>query len=67
VLEHRLLVLGVVVLRVLGDVAELARLLDALGDLATLDGREVLDLLFELRMPVGSEYDFLHCGSSVGP
>jgi hypothetical protein len=37
-LDHRLLVLRVVVLRVLGDVSELARLLDALGDLATLVG-----------------------------
>ena len=36
-LEQRLLVLGVVVLGVLGDVAELARLLDPLGDLAPLD------------------------------
>ena len=35
-LEHGLLVLGVVVLGVLGDVAELARLLDALGDLTAL-------------------------------
>ena len=33
-LEQRLLVLGVVVLGVLGDVAELARLLDPLRDLA---------------------------------
>ena len=38
-LEHRLLVLGVVVLGVLGDVAELARLLDPLGDLAPALGR----------------------------
>ena len=43
-LEHRLLVLGVVVLGVLADVAELARLLDALGDLAALRRAEVLDL-----------------------
>ena len=35
-LEQRLLVLGVVVLGVLRDVAELARLLDPLGDLAAL-------------------------------
>ena len=37
-LEQRLLVLGVVVLGILGDVAELARLLDPLGDLASLRG-----------------------------
>ena len=37
-LEHRLLVLRVVVLGVLGDVAELARLADPLGDLPPLVG-----------------------------
>src|SRR4051812_24935319 len=47
-LEHRLLVLGVVVLRVLHDVAELACFLDALGDLAALLGRQVLELVLEL-------------------
>ena len=47
-LEHRLLVLGVVVLGVLRDVAELARLLDPLGDLAALVGGQVLELLAEL-------------------
>ena len=47
-LEHRLLVLGVVVLGVLGDVAELARNADPLRDLAALFGLEVLDLLPEL-------------------
>ena len=44
VLEHRLLVLRVVVLGVLGDVAELARDADAVGDLAALVGRQELDL-----------------------
>ncbi len=39
-LEHRLLVLGVVVLGVLGDVAELARHLDPLSDLTALLGLE---------------------------
>ena len=60
-LEHGLLVLGVVVLGVLGDVAELACLLDALGHLAPLDGREVLDLFLQLVVPFGGENDFLHC------
>ena len=60
VLEHGLLVLGVVVLGVLGDVAELARLLDALGDLAPLHGREVLDLFLQLVVSFGGENDFLH-------
>ena len=40
VLEHRLLVLGVVVLRVLGDVTELAGGADAVGNLATLGRRD---------------------------
>ena len=48
VLEHRLLVLRVVVLGVLGDVAELAGNADPLGDLAALLGLEILDLLPEL-------------------
>ena len=47
-LEQRLLVLGVVVLGVLHDVAELARLLDPLGNLAPLRGGQVLELLAEL-------------------
>src|SRR4029450_9629399 len=47
-LEHRLLVLGVVVLSVLGDVPELARLLDALGHLAAAVAAEEIDLGLEL-------------------
>ena len=58
-LEHRLLVLGVVVLGVLGDVAELARLLDARGDLAALLRREVLELALELLETVRREDDVL--------
>ena len=58
-LEHRLLVLGVVVLGVLGDVAELARLLDALGDLAALVGRRSLELVLELLEAFGGEDDVL--------
>jgi hypothetical protein len=45
VLEQHLLVLGVVVLGVLGDVAELAGNADSLRYLAALRGRELLDLL----------------------
>ncbi len=44
-LDHRLLVLRVVVLGVLGDVSELARLLDAFGDLAALGRGQLLELL----------------------
>ena len=64
-LEHRLLVLGVVVLGVLRDVAELARFLDALGDLAALVVREVLDLGLQLVEAFRSEEDvLLHSSSS---
>ena len=55
-LEQRLLVLGVVVLGVLGDVAEVARLLDPRGHLAPFHGREMLDLLFELLEPFRGDY-----------
>ena len=62
VLEHRLLVLGVVVLGVLGDVAELAGDANPLGDLAALLGLQVLDLLTELLVALRGEYDFLQSG-----
>jgi hypothetical protein len=55
VLEHRLLVLRVVVLRVLGDVAELARGPDALGDLATTVAAQDVELLLEGVVPLGGE------------
>ena len=48
VLEHRLLVLGVVVLRVLGDLAELARNPNAVGDFPTLVGSQDLELLRQI-------------------
>src|SRR5581483_5448676 len=54
-LEQGLLVLGVVVLGVLHDVAELARLLDARGNLAALGGRQVSELLAELLEPFLSD------------
>src|SRR4051812_37457862 len=60
VLEQRLLVLGVVVLSVLGDVAELSRDPDPLRDLAAFVVRQVLDLLLELLVPLRSKDDFLH-------
>jgi hypothetical protein len=59
VLEHGLLVLGVVVLGVLRDVAELTRLLDALGDLPALHRREMLDLVLQLGMTLRGENHFL--------
>ena len=58
-LEHRLLVLRVVVLGVLGDVAELAGDPDPLGDLAALVAAQKVDLLLELLVPLGCEDDFL--------
>ncbi len=66
-LEHRLLVLGVVVLGVLGDVAELPRLLDPLGDLATLLGREQLELVLELLQTFwGEDYVLRHLSLDRG-
>src|SRR5438067_13928024 len=60
VLEQSLLVLGVVVLGVLGDVAEFARDPDPIRDLAPFVVREVLDLLLELLVSIWSKDDFLH-------
>ena len=60
VLEHRLLVLRVVVLRVLGDIAELAGDADALGDLAALVARAGTSIsCLELLVALRCEDDFL--------
>jgi hypothetical protein len=59
VLEHRLLVLRVVVLGILGDVAELARDADPLGDLAALLVAQAVDLLLQVLIALGREDDFL--------
>ena len=59
-LEQRLVVLGVVVLGVLGDVAELPRDANPLRNLTTLVVRQVLDLLLELLVALRSEDHFLH-------
>ena len=66
VLEHRLLVLGVVVLGVLGDVPELAGDPDPLRDLAALLRLEHLDLLLELLVALSRENDFLQRPSITG-
>ena len=58
-LEHRLLVLRVVVLGVLGDVAELARDADPLRDFAALFAPQEVDLLLELLESLGCKNDFL--------
>ena len=55
-LHHALLVLGIVVLGVLGDVAELAGDLDALADLGTLLVLEVVQLLLELLLAFFSQH-----------
>src|SRR5205823_12519632 len=60
VFEHGLLVLGVVVLGVLGDVSEFAGCLDPLRDLAAPLGGEQLDLPLELLVALGSEDYVLH-------
>src|SRR4051794_15422261 len=60
-LEQRLLVLGVVVLGVLGDVAELASGPDPVGDLTPLDRLELLDGRLQLFVPgLGEDDVFLH-------
>ena len=59
VLQHRLLVLGVVVLGILGDIAELAGNANPLRYFAALFGLEIIDLLPELLVALGGEYDFL--------
>src|SRR5256884_6691609 len=59
-LEVGLVVLRGVVLRVLHDVAELARDADALRDLAAAHGRQFLDLSLELLVALRCEDDFLH-------
>ena len=65
-LDPRLLVLGVVVLGVLGDVAELLGFLDALADLAAADRLEVTELLFELDLAFWGECDlFVHAMTPV--
>jgi hypothetical protein len=55
VLEHRLLVLRVVVLCVLGDVPELARGADALRDLAPPVGAQGVELELESVVALRSE------------
>src|SRR5206468_2517373 len=59
-LEVGLLVLRGVVLRVLGDVAELASDADPLRDFPAAIVREVLNLVLELLEALGRENDFLH-------
>jgi hypothetical protein len=59
-LEQHLLVLGVVVLGVLRDVAELPGDPDPLRDLAAAGRREIFDLVLELLVALWCEDDFLH-------
>src|SRR3954447_16216954 len=58
-LEHRLLVLGVVVLGVLGDVAELPRFLDAVGYRSAAVPRQLVELVLELLESFRGEDDVL--------
>jgi hypothetical protein len=57
VLEHRLLVLRIVVLRVLGDIAELTGDADALGDMPAALDTERLELVLERLVALGGEND----------
>jgi hypothetical protein len=58
VLEHRLLVLGVVVLGVLGDVTELAGDADPLGDVPASFAAQLVELSLERLVALGGENDF---------
>src|SRR5439155_10231422 len=61
-LEHALVVLGVVVLGVLGDVAEILRVFDALGYLRAPSRTQLGKLALELGEAVSREEDWLvHC------
>ena len=61
VLQQRLLVLGVVVLGVLGDVSELARLADPISNLATPGCFEFFDLRLEPLVAFwGEDYVLFH-------
>ena len=62
-LEQRLLVLGVVVLGVFGDVAELPGNPDPLRDFAALLGLQELDFLLQLLVALGGEDYFLQAAS----
>jgi hypothetical protein len=64
VLEHRLLVLRVVVLRVLGDVAELAGRADPLRDLAAALRAQGVQLAFQGLVAVGCEENVLQWKAS---
>src|SRR5262245_64119598 len=59
-LEQHLVVLGVVVLGVLRDVAELASDTDPLCDFPPPVGREMFDLGLQPLVTLGSEDHFLH-------
>ena len=59
-LEHHLLVLGVVVLGVLGDLAERAGSGDPLGHLAAPVGTQVLELSLQLLVALRCEDHVLH-------
>src|SRR5450759_2161381 len=68
-LDPRLLVLGVVVLGVLRDVAELLGFLDALADFAALRRRQVEQLVLKLLLAFDGECDLLvHvCVTPIAP
>ena len=55
-LKLGLFVLGIVVLCIFGDVTEISGLANALRDFASTDGRELLDLFFELFQTFGGDF-----------
>ena len=65
-LDHRLLLLGRVVLRVLGDVAVLARAADRGGDRRALDALQAAQLFGELVVTLAGHVHFLAQRASSG-
>ena len=54
--DQRLLLLGILVLRIFGDVAEFFGVADPLVDLAPVDGLEVVELLLQLLKALFGEH-----------
>jgi len=63
--DERLLLLGILVLRIFGDIAELFGLANPLVDFSTMDGFELIELSLELFEPVARQYDLFFVQSGL--